>query len=58
MTANYRVVDVTGATLDAAPRCGVKDQDHPGFRQKTKWLKSHLERGMKAKVRSEPEVQG
>jgi len=50
MTADCRVVDVTARTLDATPRCGVKNRDHPGFRRKTEWLRSHLGKGLRAKV--------
>jgi hypothetical protein len=50
MTADYEVIDITSETLDATPRCGIKDRNHPGYLRKTTWLERNLEKGMRAKV--------
>lgn len=54
MTAGHEVIDITRDTLDAVPRCGIKNRDHPGFLRKTRWLESNLEKGMRAKVMLTP----
>jgi len=50
MPADYQVIEITRDTLDAVPRCGIKNRSHPGFLRKTTWLESNLEKGMRAKV--------
>ena len=55
MTADYRVVDVTGHTLDATPCCGIKNRDHPGLRSKATWLRRHFAKGLRAEVLLTPQ---
>ncbi|UCG88700.1 MAG: hypothetical protein JSW71_09255 [Gemmatimonadota bacterium] len=54
MTADYEVIEITNDTLDAVPRCGIKNRNHPGFLRKTAWLESNLENGMRARVMLTP----
>jgi hypothetical protein len=50
MAEELRVVEVTRDSLCESPRCGIKDTGHEGHIRKTKWLKTHLKKGLKAKV--------
>jgi len=50
MTTDCEVIEITRDSLDAVPRCGIKNRNHPGFLRKTTWLESNLEKGMTAKV--------
>jgi hypothetical protein len=50
MTEKIQVIDVTEDNLYESPGCGIKDTEHEGHERKTKWLKTHLKKGLKAKV--------
>jgi GNAT superfamily N-acetyltransferase len=45
-----KVIEVTQDNLCESPRCGIKDTEHEGHERKTKWLKTYLKKGLKAKV--------
>jgi ribosomal protein S18 acetylase RimI-like enzyme len=44
-----RLVDVTSATFDSLPCCGIKSPAHPGRREKCAWLESNAQCGVRAK---------
>jgi len=46
---NARLVDVTKDNLAEFPCCGIKNSAHEGHRQKTGWIKTHLDKGLRIK---------
>ena len=50
MADEIRVVEVTPDSLCESPCCGIKNTEHEGHIAKTKWLKTYLKKGLKAKV--------
>lgn len=50
MAEKIRVVELAQDSLCESPCCGIKDTEHEGYIRKTKWLKTHLKKGLKAKV--------
>jgi hypothetical protein len=50
MTEQIQVIDVTEGNLCESPGFGIKNTEHEGHERKTKWLKTHLKKGLKAKV--------
>lgn len=50
MVNKIKVIDVTQDKIYESPCCGIKNIEHKGHKRKTKWLKTHFEKGLKAKV--------
>ena len=48
--ARFRVIEVQEDTLAVTPRCGIQDRAHPGYRRKGAWIRSHLKKGLRARV--------
>ncbi len=46
---NVRLADVTKDNLAEFPCCGIKNPAHEGHRQKTGWIKAHLDKGLRIK---------
>lgn len=44
-----RLLDVTRATFDSLPCCGIKSAAHPGRREKCTWLEANAQYGLRGK---------
>jgi GNAT superfamily N-acetyltransferase len=49
------LVDLTGANVATLPCCGMNNPAHEGRRRKSCWLRTHLAKGLRAKVAVTPE---
>lgn len=50
-----RLIDVTAASFDTLPCCGIKCASHPGRRQKYGWLQANFQYGLRAKTLLDPD---
>jgi len=50
MAEQVRVLEITRDNLCDLSCCGIKDTEHEGRIVKTKWMKTYLKKGLKAKV--------
>lgn len=55
MSEPLRVVEIKPDDLLETPCCGIKDITHEGHSRKTRWLKEHIERGLKSKILLTPD---
>ena len=52
---NIQIFQLTSDSLNELPICGVKKIDHDGRQQKTRWLETYFNRGLKAKTLLTPD---
>jgi len=50
-----RLIDVTTASFDSLPCCGIKSRTHPGRQAKRCWLENNAEFGLRAKTLVAPD---
>ena len=50
MAEKIKVIEITQNNLHESPICGIKNAEHEGRERKSKWLKTYIKKGLKAKV--------
>jgi GNAT superfamily N-acetyltransferase len=50
MEDKIRMVDITEDNLTESYYCGIKNPEHEGHQRKSAWMRTHFEKGLRAKV--------